>query len=382
MPAPLQIAPFIFDAPHVRHLENIASSSSSFSVNIVQKGIPVEPCSPGLKMTAKRYTSGFSGDNTFGLTLLFAHGVGSHKEQWEPTIERIFLTQATKERHHQIREAWSFDWQNHGDAALLNEEALRGRHEGVCEHIIWKPTGHFATAIYEWAPAIIEFVLSPRMVGHRIVPLGHSAGAGAMMLTTKSFPLSHLPYVSLILIEPTMITREMFEAHFDDRIRSMEMSVGATEVRRDVWPNREEAFRWLSRRFPFRTWDPRVVRLLVEQGLYQKSPGSKAVSLKCDRKQEAISYPDVDGHFEATTELARVCRTLPVHVIWGTSNDMFPDYFQDSLTDATQGRIVASASKVHGAGHLVMQEKPDHLALKICEALDTISPYLSFRSRL
>ncbi|KAJ4470388.1 alpha/beta-hydrolase [Lentinula edodes] len=322
-------------------------------------------------MTAKRYTSGFSGDNTFGLTLLFAHGVGSHKEQWEPTIERIFLTQATKERHHQIREAWSFDWQNHGDAALLNEEALRGRHEGVCEHMIV-----FCPTIYEWAPAIIEFVLSPRMVGHRIVPLGHSAGAGAI------FPLSHLPYVSLILIEPTMITREMFEAHFDDRIRSMEMSVGATEVRRDVWPDREEAFRWLSRRFPFRTWDPRVVRLLVEQGLYQKSPGSKAVSLKCDRKQEAISYPDVDGHFEATTELARVCRTLPVHVIWGTSNDMFPDYFQDSLTDATQGRIVASASKVHGAGHLVMQEKPDHLALKICEALDTISPYLSFRSRL
>ncbi|KAJ3843769.1 Alpha/beta hydrolase fold-1, partial [Lentinula raphanica] len=290
------------------------------------------------------------------------------KEQWEPTIERIFLTQASKERHHQIREAWSFDWQNHGEAALVNEEILRDRPEGV--------------SIYIWAPAIVDFVQSSRMAGHRIVPLGHSAGAGAMMLTTKNFPLSHLPYVSLVLIEPTMITREMFEAHFDDRIRSMEMSVGATEVRRDVWPDREEAFRWLSRRFPFRTWDPRVVRLLVEHGLHQKFPDSKTVTLKCDRKQEAISYPDVDGHFEATTELARVCRTLPVHVIWGTSNDMFPDYFQDSLADATQGRIVASASRVHGAGHLVMQEKPDHLALKICEALDTISPYLSLRSRL
>ncbi|KAJ3739650.1 Alpha/beta hydrolase fold-1 [Lentinula detonsa] len=319
-------------------------------------------------MTAKRYTLGFSGDNTFGLTLLFAHGVGSHKEQWEPTIERIFLTQAAKDRHQQIREAWSFDWQNHGDTALVNEKALKDRPEGV--------------SIYVWASAITDFVRSPRMAGHRIVPLGHSAGAGAMMLTMRSFPLSRLPYVSLILVEPTMITREMFEAHFDDRIRSMEMLVGATEVRRDVWPDREEAFRWLSRRFPFRTWDPRVVRLLVEYGLYQKSPESKAVTLKCDRKQEAISYPDVDGHFEATTELARVCHTLPVHVIWGTSNDMFPGYFQESLNDATQGRIVASASRVHGAGHLVMQEKPDHLALKICEALDTISSYLSLRSRL
>ncbi|KAE9393434.1 hypothetical protein BT96DRAFT_863528 [Gymnopus androsaceus JB14] len=309
----LQVTPFVFDAPQVRHLEGHASSSFVSSASLSQNYYASGPCSPGLKMTAKRYTSGFSGDNTFGLTLLFAHGVGAHKEHWEPTIERLFSTQNMKDRHYQIREAWSFDWQNHGDAGLVNEEALKSRPEGV--------------SIYEWAPAILDFVRSPRMAGHRIVPIGHSAGCGTVVLTTQCFPISNLPYVSLVLVEPTMITREMFEAHFDTRIKAMEMVVGATEVRRDVWPDREEAFRWLSRRFPFRNWDPRVVRILVEQGLHQKSPESLEVTLKCHRRQEAMSYPDVDGHFEATTELARVCHALPVHVIWGTSHDMFPDYF-------------------------------------------------------
>lgn len=43
--------------------------------------------------------------------------------------------------------------------------------------------------------------------------------------------------------------------------------------------------------------------------------------LKCDKKQEAISYPDVDGHFDATAELGRVCHALPIHIIWGAKND-------------------------------------------------------------
>ncbi|KAF5369224.1 hypothetical protein D9757_010026 [Collybiopsis confluens] len=346
----LQVSSFVFDPPQ---LEKYPSSRQSEPYH--------DPS--GLKMTAKRYTLGYSADNTAGFTLLFAHCIGSHKEQWEPTIERMFHTQNSKSSYYQIREAWAFDWQNHGDAARLNEQALKNQPEGV--------------SVYEWAEAIVAFVRSPRMAGHRIIPVGHSAGAGAMMLTTKPFPVSGLPYTSIVLVEATMITQEIFEAHFDDRIKSMEVTVAATESRRDAWANREEAYTWLSRRFPFRTWDPRV-----DHGLYQKSPSSDEVALKCDRKQEAVSYPDVDGHFEATLELARVCHALPVHIIWGGNTDLFPDYFQDCLSDATQGRVAASVLKVHGGGHLIVQEKPDQLALKICEALDTIHPHLTTRSRL
>lgn len=57
----------------------------------------------------------------------------SDKEQWEPVIENLFILQQKKmDRAHRIREAWSFDWQNHGDAAVLNRQLLNMRPEGVC----------------------------------------------------------------------------------------------------------------------------------------------------------------------------------------------------------------------------------------------------------
>lgn len=36
------------------------------------------------------------------------------------------------------------------------------------------------SAVFEWANAIATFVRSARMKSHRIVPMGHSAGAGAV----------------------------------------------------------------------------------------------------------------------------------------------------------------------------------------------------------
>ena len=115
---------------------------------------PASTCSSSneskLKTVAKRYTFGNSADNSEGLTLLFAHCIGSRKspsftrmtcqgkhievdkEQWEPTITQIFHRQQHKDAAHRVREAWSFDWQNHGDAAVLNREALKSRPDGVC----------------------------------------------------------------------------------------------------------------------------------------------------------------------------------------------------------------------------------------------------------
>jgi hypothetical protein len=131
---PLQIKAFVFDNPS-----------------------RLNQSDPGLKTTAKRYTTAYSAQNREGLTLLFTHCIGSRtilpyfacfvdeyfrkdKEQWEPTIQRLFHTQQFKDRPHRIREAWSFDRQNHGDAAILNREALRDRPEGVCGFKSWDTT--------------------------------------------------------------------------------------------------------------------------------------------------------------------------------------------------------------------------------------------------
>jgi hypothetical protein len=65
-----------------------------------------------------------------------------------------------------------------------------------------------------------------------------------------------------------MVTRELFFKHFDERMATMEFTVDATSIRRDTWPGREEAFKWLSKRFPWSEWDERAVRILVVSRLF------------------------------------------------------------------------------------------------------------------
>jgi hypothetical protein len=82
------------------------------------------------------------------------------------------------------------------------------------------------------------------------------------MLLAAEFPITRLPFLALVLVEPTMITRELFGATIDDRVAGIKVSVSATSVRRDTWDSREAAFNWFKKRLPWKVWDPRVVHLL------------------------------------------------------------------------------------------------------------------------
>ena len=112
---------------------------------------PATEQGPSLKLTVKRYSTAASEND--GLTLLFAHCIGGRKyeylddeysgcltislidkEIWEPVIVTIFKIQGSKPKNLRIREAYSFDWQTHGDAAILNEEALKARKDGVSRY--------------------------------------------------------------------------------------------------------------------------------------------------------------------------------------------------------------------------------------------------------
>ncbi|KAJ7121475.1 Alpha/Beta hydrolase protein [Mycena epipterygia] len=305
-----------------------------------------------LKMSAKRYYTSQSAANSNGLTLLFAHCIGAHKEQWEPTIRQIFEL-----RHSQVHEAWAFDWQTHGVSALLNRELLE------------TASREYGVSASEWSEAIAAFVRSPCMHGKRMVPIGHSAGAGTMVLTAKDTPLPSIPYLSLVLIEPTVIPRELFYRHVDDRVSTMEFVVSATTSRRERWRSRPDAKAWLARRVPWDSWDPRALHMLSTYGLTDVPEGG--VAIKCDRRQEALSYPDVEPHFAAAVELGRISRAVPVHFIWGSESPLVPDFVQEALCDGTEGRTAASVTQVP-AGHMVVQEQPDKVAEAICAILDTI----------
>lgn len=98
----------------------------------------------GIVFVGKRYIPRRSAPR--GVTLLCVHCAGSRKspiglrvslltvscvdkEAWEPTIEYLYNTvKDTATGGPFIREAWSFDMQNHGEAAALNEAVLK---EGI-----------------------------------------------------------------------------------------------------------------------------------------------------------------------------------------------------------------------------------------------------------
>ena len=90
-----------------------------------------------LLITAKRYWSPeFTSDDARALTLALTHGTGYHKEQWEPTIDDLLEILRRQKSNIKIREIWTIDAPNHGDAASLNEETLRWVYEPVCEYSV------------------------------------------------------------------------------------------------------------------------------------------------------------------------------------------------------------------------------------------------------
>lgn len=81
-----------------------------------------------LFLTAKRYwLSAFevNAQDPEALTLIFLHATTSHKETWEPTLDKIFELASRKDSPVKIREAWCLDCPNHGTSGQLNEKLLQ-----------------------------------------------------------------------------------------------------------------------------------------------------------------------------------------------------------------------------------------------------------------
>ena len=73
------------------------------------------------------------------------------KEVWEPVIDHLFANDGARPRRL-IREAWTFDMQNHGEAAVLNEATLQEGKTGLSK----------SSGLLEYASVIVPFSASER----------------------------------------------------------------------------------------------------------------------------------------------------------------------------------------------------------------------------
>ncbi|KAJ7798639.1 hypothetical protein B0H14DRAFT_3886403 [Mycena olivaceomarginata] len=206
------------------------------------------------------------------------HGLGMHKEQWEPILEKLFTLQSEKSTFY--REAWSLDWQNHGESAVLNEEALKDDPKSAPLDL--------------WGRAIAHFLTSGLVTGHRLVGIGYSFGAVGLLLSTRGF--QKCPYEGIILVEPCMADEDTWAANHDELHAAFGM--------------------YFMGRFPWNAWDSRIVALFVEHALKDSTDknGKACVVRTCPVIHEASAFQanlELGGPQEAAERISILADWVP-----------------------------------------------------------------------
>ncbi|KAJ7470743.1 Alpha/beta hydrolase fold-1 [Mycena latifolia] len=328
---------------------------------------PPLPGRKPLRMEVKRYT--YAPQTKDGITLLVFHGLGQHKEQWEPVIERLYALQSPCDHSSRIREVWSLEWQNHGESAVLNEEALKDDPRSA--------------PMDGWASGVAEFVKSDFVKGHRLVGVGYSSGAIALMVSTLHF--EKCPYLGIILVEPTVTDKETWEANHEKIIKpAFELVNKAVTHRRNSWVSKEATHEYFIGRSPWKSWDPRVVELFTEHALRNSKDkdGNDCVVRKCPTIHEATALQLNDkAPWDAAEQVTKLSGIVPIHVIFAELVDSMPRVLRDSAVDRSQGRIVDSITTIPNVGHSIIQALPDVVGSTISGLLnDILSP--NIRSNL
>ncbi|KAG8218013.1 Alpha/Beta hydrolase protein [Butyriboletus roseoflavus] len=317
-----------------------------------------------LKCSALRYPV-----SQGGATLILTHGISGYKEQYHTTITRFLSLQ---DATYDIREIWSIDFPNHGEAATLNRRLLdEHKVNGVRQGF----NGTCTTM--DFAAYLNAFLSLTRFRGHNVVGMGHSGSSTVWVHALTKF--AHVYPRALILVEPTL----MFPFMSPTDLRSIH---GAANVRgalakRDTWPSRTELKRWLttSGKGLWVRWDPRVLDLYMEHAFEEVaiSEGQESYITPTLRKDEEAPLYSCPAHTIEPSQLAAVCTALNeggkrgVHVIWAEYEEFISKTAKAEILDAAEHRI-STERTVMGSGHLVPQLKPDALGDAMHEVLGLI----------
>ncbi|KAK7012805.1 Alpha/beta-hydrolase [Favolaschia claudopus] len=328
---------------------------------------PPTPTGKPLSIAAKRYTAP-GAIQSVGITLVMFHGLGQHKEQWEPTLEKLFAIHSSSRSNSnlpQIREAWALDWQSHGESAVLNQNSLQDDAESAPLNL--------------WGIAIANFLKSNHVAGHRLYGVGYSSGTVGLLLSTRDSDFdfaNKCPYNGIILVEPSMMDEDTWKASGEDEIQpAFDMVTNAVKHRRDVWATREAALKFFMGRFPWNAWDPRIVALFAEHALTsgKDKEGKPCVVRSCPMIHEALAFQvNLKNTWDAVEQISKLSPRVPIHVVFGETVDLMPQVIHECVVDKSKGRNVASITTIPDVGHTIMQEMPDVVATTVSDLLNKL----------
>ncbi|KAI9058368.1 alpha/beta-hydrolase [Trametes sanguinea] len=330
----------------------------SYETKTFIRNYPSQHIGEPLHFVAKRYVPANSSPT--GLTLLFFHCTGSHKEVWEPVIQGLFSGHPTGIA---IREAWTWDWQTHGEAGRLNAAVIARTKEHIVASELVYGIKRFAATEGVFKGHILAGEEPSRRIF--VADTDHS------MLTTVDDAQPGLRYKAIIIMEPSTLTRESStqgDIHVEMRVLR-----GIIEKRRNTWKSREEARQYFQARLPWKKWDPRSFELFL---IFDKRARTTASWNKLatrwidDNLQGAAYYGHGEIHYAAAERLGTLDPNIPVHVVFVTPAETMPETQRNSVL---QLRKFASITLLPNVGHLLVQEKPDMVASLIYDKLRSIS---------
>ncbi|KAI5119020.1 hypothetical protein M0805_001879 [Coniferiporia weirii] len=309
------------------------------------------------------------------IILVLAHGVGLHKELWEPFLLDLQSMQSknpsTRFGTSLVSEAWAVDCPSHGDSGILNEDKLiqLSDFESIIEY------SRALTTLME-----SDFFPHPR--SNRIVLVGHSGGTCGIILSASDcmkrwgFSLFH----SIILLEPAVLatpSSSVEERSENWRAIGDVLTKLATQ-RRDKWPSKKEAYEWLRLRQPYSGWDPRALVRYVEHGLrplptlfYPEE--TTGWTLKCHKAFEIIPFSRSDETATSARILEDLHKQVPVHLVFGQDSPFRPiDEDIPLLTSKTgKNSDFASVTDIPNGKHFIVQEEPVASAEAVFNSLNT-----------
>ncbi|KAM6489266.1 Alpha/Beta hydrolase fold [Amanita muscaria] len=310
--------------------------------------------------------------NGKGLTLFFAHANGFPKEIWEPTL-RYLLASCS----HLVEEIWTWEAVQHGDSALLNEKSLSCIYDWMDNardilnfftHFV--PCQPSSAVLPVHLPRVSGSIAKERaLVGlqaRNIVAIAHSFGGCSC--TSAALTNANL-FSSLVLIDPVIMNPYLFQIN-EGRVDPL--LIGAL-IRRDTWKSKFEAHTLFKRNPFFAAWDPEVLDLYVEHGLYsaRDEMGDEIVRLKTPAFQEAVVFLEE----QTRTEVFARLHTLDVKIKlrWVMPGKIGPNELgpPGSARERVWLRPENSSNiRIPGADHLIVQEKPRELANEITDFLN------------
>ncbi|KAG1728505.1 Alpha/beta hydrolase family-domain-containing protein [Suillus paluster] len=294
---------------------------------------------------------------TKGITLFLAHATGFPKETWEATL--CYLLTACGS----IDEIWSLESVQHGDSALLNRQNLSG------SSFDWTDNARdIANFLINYMPEDVETstlpIQLPRLhasIGESrqkngfssrtVVAAGHSFGGCSLVLAALNFPAL---FSSMILVDAIIDLYQGPAWEFNKFV------VGATLVRREQWPSREDALRSFKSSPMFSTWHPDVLRLYVDHGLYEDASG--CVRLKTSPVHEALIYANPRASREAWESLERLEENI--ELLWVVPGKLrhFVPTAEQAAKERVWRRPANSSNILVECGHLIPHECPRELA--------------------